>query len=132
MNLEVNGKEYALRLRCREVKKLKEKLQGANILNGITEAMQNSDVETIAKCITVMGGLKDTETYDLIDAYLEDEGNTFFDLCVEIMKVVDEAGFLPKRGMAQQIAEGMQTVLDSMDLNKLMDQEMAKNEKKSA
>jgi hypothetical protein len=131
MFLKVKDQEYRLRLKCRDFRKLKEKLDTKDLMTTILDAMQNADVDTLAKCMTVMSEqLMDEEAaYTLMDDYLEGDGATVMQLGGKLLQVLDEAGFLPKKGMAASMVAATKKALDKLNIEEIVDQEMDKAEK---
>lgn len=131
MFLNVKDKEYRLRLKCRDFRKLKEKLDTKDLMTTILDAMQNADVDTLAKCMTVMSEqpMDEEAAYTLMDDYLEGDGATVMDLGGKLLRVLDEAGFLPKKGMAVSMVNAMEKTLKGLDIEEIVNTEIEKAEK---
>lgn len=131
MFLKVKDNEYRLRLKCRDFRKLKEKLDTKDLMTTILDAMQNADVDTLAKCMTVMSEqpMDEEAAYTLMDDYLEGDGATVMDLGGKLLRVLDEAGFLPKKGMAVSMVNAMEKALKGLDIEEIVNTEIEKAEK---
>lgn len=116
MILKINEQEYELRLPCKNFRKLKEKLNG-ELMDTLMTAMQNSDVDVMADAFSVLcteANFKRDNAYDVIDAFLAEEGNTVTAFGIRILEVLDQAGFLPQKGMAAKVSRMMDKQLAGM------------------
>lgn len=117
MKLNIKDKEYNLRLLCGKFRELKDVVGGENLLETLTGAMGSSDADTLGKALQVMcisPRLKREDAFEVLDDYLS-EGNTVMDFGNVIMEVLDESGFLPKRGMAEKIQQQTQAAMEKME-----------------
>lgn len=117
MNLQIKNKEYSLRLRCGKFRELRDTIGGDNLLESLTNAMGNSDADVLGKAFQVMcisPRLSRDEAFAALDTYL-DEGHTVMEFGNVIMEVLDESGFLPKRGMAEKIQQQTQAAMEKID-----------------
>jgi len=118
MKLTVQEKEYNLRLLCGKFRELREAMGGGNLMEKLTEAMGNSDAEALGKALRVVclsPRLANNEAaFAVIDGYLE-EGHTVMDFGNLLLEVLDESGFLPKRGMAATIQEQTAKAMEKLD-----------------
>lgn len=130
MKLTIKDKEYNLRLLCGKVRELRDAIKSDDLLGALSKAAPENDVETLAKALRVMCVdprlSKDSEVYQIIDDYLE-EDHTVIDFGNVIMEVLDDSGFLPYRGMSEEIRKKTETALKEIDgrLTDLPTQEFA-------
>lgn len=109
MILKIGETEYTLRLPCKKFRTLKAKL-GNDLMETISTAMQTADVDVMADAFVVLctdPAVTNETVYDVLDAYLAQEENTVMSLGGVILRVFDESGFLPKKGMATALSRKM-------------------------
>lgn len=124
MVLTVKEKDYTLRLLCGKFRELKDKIKSDNLMQSIMEAAQNADVEVMAKCIQVVAlepKLTETAALALMDDYIEESNeHTVMTFGMKLLEVFDEAGFLPKKGIAKDISEQMNKAMSSLNFGEIM------------
>ena len=96
--VEINGKEYKLRLSARGIVKLERKL-GGNPMN-IFMAVQENQLPSLEDTIIILhasmqkyhSGIKLEDVYDLYDEYIEN-GGTYMELIPILLAVFKVSGF---------------------------------------
>lgn len=117
------AKEVVFRARTRVVNAMKEKFKTDAIQDVMQMAMDTSDFNQVAYFITqfcedpmykTMDG-----ALDFIDDYLYQTGETIVGLGITMVEVMDEAGFLPKKGLSREIGSFMDQTLQELDFTKI-------------
>lgn len=116
-------KEVVFRARTRVVNAMKEKFKTDAIQDVMQMAMDTSDFNQVAYFITqfcedpmykTMDG-----ALDFIDDYLYQTGETIVGLGITMVEVMDESGFLPKKGLSREIGSFMDQTLRELDFTKI-------------
>lgn len=125
MILETKNKKINLVLRTRKIADIAKKLDGKNFEDIYFKAMNEFDLEALSKIIYTLAENEDktdafksnTDVYDFIDDYMEENKKTYKDIFKEIAEDINEEGFFNSKMTKEQLEEKMSSPLSSMNMN---------------
>lgn len=128
MLLETKNKKINLVLRTRKIADIAKKLEGKNFEDVYFKAMNEFDIEALSKIIFMLAENEDktsafksnTDVYDFIDDYMEENKKTYKDIFTEIAKDINEEGFFNSKMTKEQLEEKMSSPLSSMNMNEVI------------
>ena len=128
MILETKNKKINLVLRTRKIADIAKKLEGKNFEDVYFKAMNEFDIEALSKIIFILAENEDktsafksnTDVYDFIDDYMEENKKTYKDIFTEIAKDINEEGFFNSKMTKEQLEEKMSSPLSSMNMNEVI------------
>ena len=128
MILETKNKRINLVLRTRKIADIAKKLEGKNFEDVYFKAMNEFDLEALSKIIYIVAGNEDktssfksnTDVYDFIDDYMEENKKTYKDIFTEIAEDINEEGFFNSKMTKEQLKDKMSSPLSSMNMNEVI------------
>ena len=121
MILEIKNKKINLVLRTR-------KIEGKNFEDVYFKAMNEFDLEALSKIIYILAENEDrtssfksqTDVYDFIDEYMEENKKTYKDIFTEIAEDINKEGFFNSKMTKEQLKDKMSSPLSSMNMNEVI------------
>lgn len=128
MILETKNKRINLVLRTRKIADIAKKLEGKNFEDVYFKAMNEFDLEALSKIIYILAENEDktssfksnTDVYDFIDDYMEENKKTYKDIFTEIAEDINEEGFFNSKMTKEQLKDKMSSPLSSMNMNEVI------------
>ena len=128
MILETKNKRINLVLRTRKIADIAKKLEGKNFEDAYFKAMNEFDLEALSKIIYILAENEDktssfksnTDVYDFIDDYMEENKKTYKDIFTEIAEDINEEGFFNSKMTKEQLKDKMSSPLSSMNMNEVI------------
>lgn len=128
MILEIKNKKINLVLRTRKIADIAKKLEGKNFEDVYFKAMNEFDLEALSKIIYILAENEDrtssfksqTDVYDFIDEYMEENKKTYKDIFTEIAEDINKEGFFNSKMTKEQLKDKMSSPLSSMNMNEVI------------
>lgn len=128
MILETKKQKINLVLRTRKIADIAKKLDGKNFEDVYFKAMNEFDLEALSKIIFTLAENEDktssfksnTDVYDFIDDYMEENKKTYKDIFTEIAEDINEEGFFNSKMTKEQLKDKMSSPLSSMNMNEVI------------
>ncbi len=128
MILETKNKRINLVLRTRKIADIAKKLEGKNFEDVYFKAMNEFDLEALSKIIYILAENEDktssfksnTDVYDFIDDYMEENKKTYKDIFTEIAEDINKEGFFNSKMTKEQLKDKMSSPLSSMNMNEVI------------
>lgn len=128
MILETKNKRINLVLRTRKIADIAKKLEGKNFEDVYFKAMNEFDLEALSKIIYILAENEDktssfksnTDVYDFIDDYMEENKKTYKDIFTEIAEDINKEGFFNSEMTKEQLKDKMSSPLSSMNMNEVI------------
>ena len=128
MILETKNKRINLVLRTRKIADIAKKLEGKNFEDVYFKAMNEFDIEALSKIIFILAENEDktsafksnTDVYDFIDDYMEENKKTYKDIFTEIAEDINKEGFFNSKMTKEQLKDKMSSPLSSMNMNEVI------------
>lgn len=128
MILETKNKKINLVLRTRKIADIAKKLEGKNFEDVYLKAMSEFDLDALSKIIFILAENEDktssfksqTDVYDFIDDYMEENKKTYKDIFTEIAEDINKEGFFNSKMTKEQLKDKMLSPLSSMNMNEVI------------
>lgn len=128
MILETKNKKINLVLRTRKIADIAKKLEGKNFEDVYFKAMSEFDLDALSKIIFILAENEDktssfksqTDVYDFIDDYMEENQKTYKDIFTEIAEDINKEGFFNSKMTKEQLKDKMSSPLSSMNMNEVI------------
>lgn len=128
MILETKNKKINLVLRTRKIADIAKKLEGKNFEDVYFKAMSEFDLDALSKIIFILAENEDktssfksqTDVYDFIDDYMEENKKTYKDIFTEIAEDINKEGFFNSKMTKEQLKDKMSSPLSSMNMNEVI------------
>ena len=128
MILETKNKKINLVLRTRKIADIAKKLEGKNFEDVYFKAMSEFDLDVLSKIIFILAENEDktssfksqTDVYDFIDDYMEENKKTYKDIFTEIAEDINKEGFFNSKMTKEQLKDKMLSPLSSMNMNEVI------------
>ena len=128
MILETKNKRINLVLRTRKIADIPKKIEGKNFEDVYLKAMNEFDLEALSKIIYILAENEDktssfksnTDVYDFIDDYMEENKKTYKDIFTEIAEDINKEGFFNSKMTKEQLKDKMSSPLSSMNMNEVI------------
>ena len=128
MILETKKQKINLVLRTRKIADIAKKLDGKNFEDVYFKAMNEFDLEALSKIIYILAENEDktssfksnTDVYDFIDDYMEENKKTYKDIFEEIAEDINEEGFFNNKMTKKELKDKMSSPLSSMNMNEVI------------
>lgn len=128
MILETKNKRINLVLRTRKIADIAKKLEGKNFEDVYFKAMNEFDLEALSKIIYILAENEDktssfksnTDVYDFIDDYMEENKKTYKDIFTEIAEDINKEGFFNSKMTKEQLKDKMSSPLSSVNMNEVI------------
>ena len=128
MILETKNKKINLVLRTRKIADIAKKLEGKNFEDVYFKAMSEFDLDALSKIIFILAENEDktssfksqTDVYDFIDDYMEENKKTYKDIFTEIAEDINKEGFFNNKMTKEQLKDKMSSPLSSMNMNEVI------------
>ncbi len=128
MILETKNKKINLVLRTRKIADIAKKLEGKNFEDVYFKAMSEFDLDALSKIIFILAENEDktssfksqTDVYDFIDDYMEENKKTYKDIFTEIAEDINKEGFFNSKMTKEQLKDKMLSPLSSMNMNEVI------------
>lgn len=129
MILETSKNKIEIRLTTRRVIDLIRKIGGKNLEETYFKALNECDVEILAKIIYYFAEPADgsnkafaseESVYDFIDDLIKEHNKTYADIFKEISVEVNEQGFFNSKMTAEELEKKSGDLMSSINLNEVM------------
>ena len=128
MILETKKQKINLVLRTRKIADIAKKLEGKNFEDVYFKAMNEFDLEALSKIIYILAENEDktssfksnTDVYDFIDEYMEENKKTYKDIFEEIAEDINEEGFFNNKMTKKELKDKMSSPLSSMNMSEVI------------
>lgn len=109
--------------------KLKNTLKASNLRKAMLVALNSQDYETMCKAVMGFSGGKVTkadETFAMVDAYAKENGKSYYEVFIDFMAEIEEAGFFRDKMDAEALKAAAASPATIIDEGELLDEAMKK------
>lgn len=126
--LKNKDKEFKLIPRTKKVVELTEKLKGKNLSELIFKGINTGDIKTLVELIKAFAETEDGKqmffaidnVYEFIDNWVAENGKSYTELYREVIKVVNEMGFMKTKMTEEELEEMMNDPMTGVDINEII------------
>lgn len=127
MILKNKDKEIQLQYTIGSFTNLKKILKCDNLRNTLLQAAKKEDYETLAKAIKEFAGGEIPKTdavYPMLDGYIKENGGAYYDLFLQFICEIGEAGFFKEKATVQELDQLAQSPDLDLDMESLTGEAM--------
>lgn len=129
MELITKNKTIELVFTTRKIVEVSNILKGKNFEDLYFKAMNENDLDALAKIIQIFAEDKDTglkvfnsivEVYDFMDEYKKENEKTYQDIFEELAEAINEEGFFNKKMTKEDLISMISNPLSTVNLDKIV------------